>query len=118
VGFRVGLVAARAAIAAESVPVLSEALAFDLAGSASHCFRCFCLTLHTSIIQRLAVVCQRKSWQRAAVYFLCFEWLAWDRMGLRSQTAKHGKRLPSVSRAFLVWAGPGGPLFLTLMDLE
>lgn len=53
VGFGVGLVAARAAVTAQAVPVLSEALAFDLPRSASHCLRCFYLALHGSIIQRL-----------------------------------------------------------------
>jgi hypothetical protein len=46
-------VAARAAVTAQAVPVLSEALAFDLPRSASHCLRCFYLALHGSIIQRL-----------------------------------------------------------------
>jgi hypothetical protein len=69
VGLCVGALASRAAEAAQTIPVLSEALTFGLAIQASHCGGVFCLAHHVNIIQLSLVVCQEKNASKLQLYF-------------------------------------------------
>jgi hypothetical protein len=54
--------------APQSVPVLPEALAFDVAIFASHCRGVFCLAHHGYNIQLAIAVCQEKSELKTQLY--------------------------------------------------
>lgn len=57
----VGLPTLRAAKAAKTVPVFSEALAFGVARRATHCYRCFFARLHDSMLQQALAVYQEEN---------------------------------------------------------